>query len=226
MPFSEEWEKDTYSKGKQINSYPFSDLISLVMRFAKQTINCSSRILELGCGTGPNIQFFLDNEFKYFGIEGASSAVRYIEEKFGQQVSVKADDFTKAIPYQDEYFDLMVDRSAVTHNTMQEIEKVINECHRVLKNDCLMIITDWFSKMHSDAANIDAGESDIEGKLQSGQFKDVGVVHFFSEQEIKKLFSKKWEIIYLCHKIKDKIIPAGGSRKSAVFDIVAKKIAI
>ncbi len=224
MPFSEEWEKENYSQGKQINKYPFTDLISLVSGYFKQyDKSYTPSVLELGCGTGPNIQFFLDNKFEYNGIEGANSAVKIIKERFGNRANIKNCDFTLNIPFENDYCDLVVDRSAITHNTKSEIVKVVGECHRVLKNNGLMIIIDWFSTRHSMTAHGDEVENNTKNNYRNGQFKGVGIVHYFDEQEIREMFSGGWEIIYLLHKTKNQIIPDSKNGVSATYNIVVKK---
>ena len=54
MGFSAEWEKQ-YQKNQQMSIWPWSDLISYVMRYTK--INASYKVLEIGCGAGANIPF-------------------------------------------------------------------------------------------------------------------------------------------------------------------------
>src|SRR4029077_14742021 len=56
MGFSKEWD-DCYRRGGQAIKWPWSDVISLVMRHARPT-GSEFRVLELGCGSGANIPFF------------------------------------------------------------------------------------------------------------------------------------------------------------------------
>ena len=51
-----EWEQ-TYKNGKQLSVWPWTKLISLVKRHTD--IKQSMRVLELGCGVGANIPFFV-----------------------------------------------------------------------------------------------------------------------------------------------------------------------
>jgi len=55
MVFSKEWEI-CYREKKQMSLWPWSDLISYVMRYCKPTSNYFN-VLELGCGAGANIPF-------------------------------------------------------------------------------------------------------------------------------------------------------------------------
>ena len=57
MTFSQEWD-NRFKENKNISIWPWSDLVSFVMRYAKPS-NPQFRVLELGCGAGANIPFFL-----------------------------------------------------------------------------------------------------------------------------------------------------------------------
>jgi hypothetical protein len=67
MNFSKEWES-IYQEGKQLTVWPMSDLVSYVMRHAKPS-GKQFRVLEIGCGAGANIPFFLSLGVEYFGVQ-------------------------------------------------------------------------------------------------------------------------------------------------------------
>ena len=69
------WEL-TYKKGMHINSWPWSDLVSLVNKYAKSDQNSKIKILELGCGTGNNIPF-LSSLGQYWGVDFSGTAVEF-----------------------------------------------------------------------------------------------------------------------------------------------------
>jgi len=214
-----EWEK-IYSEGKQIVQWPWSDLISYVMRYSD--IKEGSKILELGCGTGANIPFFLSLGVDYYGIEQSQTAVNYILDKY-PNVNVKVGDFCSSIDFNIE-FDLIVDRASVTHNTTKDIKKCLELVHNKLKSDGKYIGIDWFSIQHSDY--IDCSNYIINDFLsccnfQQGQFKDVGITHFSNETHLKKLFNK-YNIEVLQEKIINNIIPNNESQFAA-FNFVATK---
>ena len=65
MTFSNKWETCYKNKTHSMNNWPFSDLVSYVMRFSKPG-KSKIRVLELGCGSGANIPFLLSkwNQFR------------------------------------------------------------------------------------------------------------------------------------------------------------------
>ena len=78
MTFSKEWSL-IYKKNLQINNWPFSELISYTIRFSKLN-KTKFRVLELGCGSGPNIPFFLSLNAEYFGIDGSTIIINKLKK--------------------------------------------------------------------------------------------------------------------------------------------------
>src|SRR6202030_1413326 len=105
-----------------ISIWPWSDLVSYVNRYASSTKGYR-RVLELGCGVGANIPFFLKQGSDYSSIEGSAAAVASLHEAYPTlRERIVVGDFTQAIPFSGP-FDLVVDRSALTHNTTAAISR-------------------------------------------------------------------------------------------------------
>lgn len=215
------WEL-IYKQGKQIVNWPWSDLISFVMRHGD--IKQGSKILELGCGTGGNIPFFLSLGVEYYGIEQSQTAIDYILSKY-PNVNVKTGDFCKEINF-DVEFDLICDRASVTHNTTKNIEKCLKLIHKKLKINGKYIGIDWFSVNHTDfnypVSEFIKNDSFSCYNFQQGQFKDVGITHFSNERHIKKLF-KKFNIKILQEKLIHNIIPDDNDYTLASYNFIAIK---
>ena len=56
MSFSTEWDI-LYQTNKQVSVWPWTELVVLVMKYKPR--EGVPYVLELGCGTGANISFFL-----------------------------------------------------------------------------------------------------------------------------------------------------------------------
>lgn len=214
MVFSTQWEENQYAQDKQVVLYPFSDVVSLVTKFiCRDGLPACPKVLEIGCGTGPNIQFFLDMGWGYYGLDGAQSAVAFINNRFGDRVDVHCHDFSEEWPFGDGVFDLVFDRSAVTHNRTEDIPGILQEAWRVLRPEARFLGVDWFSA----ESQISRGNGQ-----QDWCSEDYGVFHFFSEEEIRELFDEKfWKLLYLRLKRKHQIFP--DTSVSSHYDLLVSK---
>lgn len=220
MSFSKEWD-ERYNADTNLSIWPWSDVVSYVMRYARpNTADC--RVLELGCGAGANIPFFQNLGVQYYSIEGSISIVERLWERFpALKDRIVAGDFTADIPFP-EQFDLIVDRSSLTHNTTSAIHGCLELVYQKLKPNGKFIGIDWFSTLHPDSKN-GVPDEDIYTRrdFTHGQFAHVGRVHFSDKAHLLELFSK-YEITIMEHKIIQREIPETGLTL-AVWNFVAEK---
>jgi SAM-dependent methyltransferase len=205
MTFSKEWDS-RYKENTNMSVWPWSDLVSYVKRYVHLTKN--SRVLELGCGAGANIPFFLSLGVKYYSIEGSATMVNKLKKKFPNiRENIVFGDFTQNIPFS-KSFDLVIDRSSLTHNTTKGIMECLENVNQKLKGGGKYVGIDWFSTSHSyykkGGKIID---SFTRNRFQNGQFQNVGVVHFSNKAHLQNLF-KNFEFLVLEHKIIKKEIPS------------------
>ena len=218
MTFSKEWNK-RYEKHSDMSIWPWSDLVSYVMRYSHS--NKKLRVLEIGCGAGANIPFFLSLGYKYYGIEGSAIIIDKLKRRFPIiKKNIVTGDFTSEIPF-DGKFDLVIDRSSLTHNTTEGIKKCLDLVYDKMKNDSKYIGIDWFSTSHQDYSRAIKVDKYTRSGYTKGQFANVGIVHFSNKSHLKKLF-KKFEILALEHKIVISQIPE--KKEFASWNFVAKKI--
>lgn len=220
MVFSKEWEQ-RYKDNTNMSIWPWSDLVSYVNRYAG--ITSQSSILELGCGAGANIPFFLYLGVKYYAIEGSATIVNELKRKFPNlQENIMAGDFTSDITFS-ENFDIIVDRSSLTHNSTEEIVKCLKNIENKMKPGGKYIGIDWFSTQHA-AFNQECTIEDefTRSNYQSGQFKNVGMVHFSNKEHLQELF-KNFNFLVLEHKIVKKEIPLSNDVFASWNFVVQKK---
>jgi len=220
MTFSIEWEK-RFTENKSISIWPWSDLVSYVMRYSNLTYPKFS-VLELGCGAGANIPFFLSLNVDYYAMEGSTTIINTLKEKFPSiKKNLFVGDFTKEIPFS-QNFDLIVDRSSITHNPLDGVQQCLDLIYKKLKNNGKYIGIDWFSTIHSDYKHGKSTKDKHTKKdFQTGQFKNVGMVHFSDKSHLVDLF-KKFKILILEHKIIHKEIP-NNNQIFASWNLVAQK---
>ena len=199
MTFSNEWEK-LYSKNFHMSVWPWSDLISYVKRYVKFPTS-SYNVLELGCGAGANIPFFLSLNANYHGLDGSQTIIENLKQQFPQiKENLLIEDFTKEIPFENK-FDLIVDRAALTCNSSFAIKNCLNLISNKLSDNGIFIGIDWYSTEHSEYSNGKNTNDEYTKKdFVKGTFKDTGLVHFSSKQHLEELFSE-FKFLILEHKI-------------------------
>ncbi len=121
--------QETYSN---IDIYLFDQLL-------KGTYLHCKKVLDIGCGSGRNLHYFLQNSYDVFGLDQSSDAVNNVRSLSSalapnnpiENFSVaNADD----LPFSDETFNLVIS-SAVLHFAKNEehFDAMVNEAFRVLK---------------------------------------------------------------------------------------------
>ncbi|HTC00536.1 MAG TPA: class I SAM-dependent methyltransferase [Ferruginibacter sp.] len=219
--FSKEWE-NTYKAGAHTSIWPWSDLVSFVMRYAKPN-KSTYKVLELGCGPGANIAFFKSLDIEYFAIEGSESIVNSLHKKYPElKRNILPGDFTNSIAF-DGKFDLIIDRASLTHNTTNAIKNALKLVSEKLLPGGVFIGIDWFSTEHSDYKKGRSGDDQYTRTgMQEGQFVGLGRVHFSDQKHIEDLF-KDYVFITMQHKTVRTTIP-GNNHTFASWNFAAKKL--
>jgi SAM-dependent methyltransferase len=219
VSFSNEWD-ERYQENTHMSIWPWSDLVSLVMKYKPQKERF--KVLELGCGYGANIPLFSSLGVDYYAVDGSETIVRKLHQKYPQyNDNIFVGDFTQSIP--DQKFDLIIDRAALTHNSEQAIKESLNACHKQLIDGGKFIGVDWFSDQCSDYAKGEMTE-DIwtKSNFNESHFSDVGKTHFSNEEHLLGLF-EKFKILSMTHKISSEKIP-NNDWTLATWNFVAEKV--
>jgi len=218
MGFSNAWE-EIYQRNEQDAIWPWSHLISLAHHYGN--LHEGMRVLELGCGAGANIPFFLSQKADYYGIDGSATTIARLQKRFeGQNVHLAQADFSKDVHYGGT-FDLVIDRAAVTHNATVDIEQVIALAMNVLRPGGRYMGMDWFSTKYDDFTKEQAEEVDAHTRIfRTGYFVGMGAVHFSDKQHLRELF-KGGKFLYLTEKIEQHHVPE--EHQTAAWDFVVEK---
>ncbi|MES2428828.1 MAG: class I SAM-dependent methyltransferase [Bacteroidota bacterium] len=113
--------------------------IYLFDQLLKGTYSNCNRVLDIGCGSGRNLHYFLRNCYEVFGVDQNPDAIistRSLSASLApnnppENFSVAA---AEALPFADESFDLVIS-SAVLHFAKggQHFDDMVSEAFRVLK---------------------------------------------------------------------------------------------
>lgn len=181
------WDK-IYGRNEQISVWPWSDLVSIVMRYAKPETQ-DFKVLELGCGAGANIPFFLSLGVEYSAIEASEVIVSRLHKKFPNlEEKIIAGDFTKELP--SGQFDLIVDRGSLTNNRTEAIKFCLQRCYDQLKPDGKFVGIDWYSTKSSSYFQGQVEDDWTRINFPRGPFVDAFRVHFSDKEHLLELFAK------------------------------------
>jgi len=220
MMIAKEWE-ERYLVGKSHSLWPWTDLIKYVKRYANLVEG--DKVLELGPGIGANIPYFLSIGVQYYAIEGSPTAVKLIRDKYPEIADkVVNADFTKIIPF-DEKFDLVIDRSSLTHNTTMSILDSLAFIAEKLKPAGKFVGIDWFAWEHGErvgrVTEDNAGDP-FTFMFNAGKFSGCGAVHFSTKEHLSSIFAESgFEIELLEYKESQIITPE--KNKEATWNLVA-----
>jgi SAM-dependent methyltransferase len=216
------WE-DIYAAGRMGVVWPWSDVISLVMRYARPNMEpARCRVIELGCGSGANIPFFAALGVDYHGIEASPTAIARLRQAFPQfSRNLQVGDFAASWPVAGT-FDLVVDRAAITHNDMESIASTFAEIRRRLKPAGKLVCVDLFSAASSEAnAGEPGSEEGTRVNFTDGPLAGTGLAHFFEEAELYSLLTG-FDLMHLQHKAVTTIGPAS-RRDLSSWSLVARR---
>lgn len=179
------------------------------------------RVLELGCAVGANVPLFEEIGADYRAIEGSDAAIGVLLERFPHlRDRIARADFTAGFPFEGP-FDMIVDRSALTHNATGAIQRTLERVHEALRPGGWYLGIDWFSMRHTDAgmSHVDEDQWTRTG-YTSGRFAGIGRVHFADEAHLRDLFAA-FEIEVLDEKVVEQ--RAKDHACVATWNVVARK---
>jgi ubiquinone/menaquinone biosynthesis C-methylase UbiE len=147
------------------------------------------RILDLACGTGRHALFLAKQGFELYATDMAGTALKMAREKAGNlglnNIHFQEHDM-RSIPFADGFFDAAVCTLAIHHGTAAQIQKTVDEIHRVLKPGGTFI-TDMPSVDTDRRATVQEIEKNTYLFVHSDMEDDVPH-HYATREEIKVFF--------------------------------------
>ena len=148
LDYLNQWEVN-YIAGKEINFYPFHDLVSFYFHSRNLLPVSSERsihTLDIGCGCGNNLWFLAEQGLDVIGIDVSPSAIQYTKKIMenrkvkGQVIVSSFQNYSGA----NESFDFIIDRACLTHNPIDFIE-CVEKVFNLLKSGGLFYtwVFDW-----------------------------------------------------------------------------------
>ncbi|HXK55008.1 MAG: class I SAM-dependent methyltransferase [Gammaproteobacteria bacterium] len=196
MNFDRSWE-EIYKAGR-FQRYPWDSVVSFVFRYAPRDVPRESvRILEVGCGAAANLWFAAREGFSVTGLEGSKSAISYAKQRFkedGLTGDLHVGDFTQ-LPYDNEIFDLVIDRGALTCVNDSAMNSAISEIYRVMKPNAVFHFNPY-ADSHSGLLEGVARSDGLTEIPVGAKSANPGLINFVSRKRLDQLFGPvQWEII-------------------------------
>ena len=152
--------------------------------FKEKKIN---NIIELGAGLGRDSIFFAKNNIKIQALDYSSSGIEIINHKIKKDnlsnyISTKLFDVREKLPFKDNSIDACYSHMLYCMAlTIDDLQKLNNEIHRILKPNGLNIYT----VRHTNDGDYKNGKHIGEDLYENDGF----IVHYFSEEKVNSLLN-------------------------------------
>jgi len=192
------WEKK-YSSG-HMERYPWDSVVSFVFRnYPRNKQRKDVKVLEVGCGTGSNLWFAAREGFSVAGVDGSPSAIEAAQRRFSEDClsgDLIVADFTK-LPFEDNQFDLVIDRGSLVCCGLLAGKQAIREIHRVMCPSGRFFFNPY-SDRHSSCSSGRKGPDGLTLDIADGAMVGVGQICFYGRQHVIDALSD-FSIISLQH---------------------------
>jgi len=201
VSFDPVWEREIYACGRHLNRYPFDIVVSFVYRYRpREKPHGETTILEVGCGAANNLWFAAREGFRVSGVDASESAIAFARRRFaedGLAADLRVGDFT-ALPFQDEVFDLVIDRGALTCCGYSDALRAISEIRRVLRTGGRFLFNPY-SDRHSSRIAGRPGPDGLTLDISGGTLAGVGQLCFWRREQLDEACAPGWEVLSLQH---------------------------
>ena len=181
---SQHWEKNFSNKPEMFGLEPSISAKKALNFFKEKKIN---NIIELGAGLGRDSIFFAKNNLKIQALDYSSSGIKIINHKIKKDnlsnyISTKLFDVREKLPFKDNSIDACYSHMLYCMAlTIDDLQKLNNEIHRILKPNGLNIYT----VRHTNDGDYKNGKYIGEDLYENDGF----IVHYFSEEKVNSLLN-------------------------------------
>ena len=181
---SQHWEKNFSNKPEMFGLEPSISAKKALNFFKEKKIN---NTIELGAGLGRDSIFFAKNNIKIQALDYSSSGIEIINHKIKKDnlsnyISTKLFDVREKLPFKDNSIDACYSHMLYCMAlTIDDLQKLNNEIHRILKPNGLNIYT----VRHTNDGDYKNGNHIGEDLYENDGF----IVHYFSEEKVNSLLN-------------------------------------
>lgn len=154
------------------------------------------RVLDLGCGVGPNALYIAEHGAQVVGIDISPTAIAIAQQRAreaGMHIDYRVGDFGSRLPFPNESFDLVLDIMASNSLTERERDMYLTEMHRILTPGGYIIYRGLCKDGDTNAKNLvrvfPGPERDTYVMPKMGLTERV-----FSEADFRKLYGTQFTV--------------------------------
>jgi SAM-dependent methyltransferase len=186
--FDVTWER--VHRNQDWGKYPSEEVIRFVARNFYSKDRNTVKLLDAGCGSG-SITWYLAREgFRVFAFDGSKTAIMKAANRLKQEnltANIVVGDAIN-LNYGEKFFDGIIDSAMICANTVKNIEKILKEFHRMLKDNGKIFSTGLFKVGMTGYGSGKKIEEHTYQDIEIGNLADIGTVHFFDEDQIRTLW--------------------------------------
>lgn len=180
------WEE--IHANQEWGKYPAEHVIRFIARNYYDKNRTMTKILDYGCGGGAHTWYLAREGFDTYAFDGAPSAIKKVENRM-QQENLQAHLIVcdaGTTPYENDFFDAVVDNFCVSQNTTEEIKEIYREIYRILKPGGKLLTAQFGKRTDGYGTGIQIDENTWSG-IDNRNLNDVGKIHFADKEEISKI---------------------------------------
>ena len=179
------WNK-IYSKGEQLNAYPYSELVAFFFRRKFKTRK-GFKVLDVGCGSGVHSFFCANNGGHIVAVDGSFYAIEEAKKRFYHpRIEYVESNFDSFNPGRKK-FDLILDRCSTSQNSPKIIQAFYKKIQRNL-NPGAWIFWQGFCLDNSGRSYGIKQKDGSWNNFSGGVFKQLGTTSFLSEAQVREIF--------------------------------------
>lgn len=198
MPWDPVW--DSVFASNEWGKYPAEELIRFVARSFysyPRALRSSIKILEIGCGPGANLWFCAREGFTIFGIDGSQNAINRANQRLDTEVpgwlgQLSVGDISD-LPYDDDYFDAVIDNEAVCCNSLEDSLAIYKETSRVLKPTGKLFVRTFSPDTYGYGTGVQIAADAF--LCSEGPLKNLGYARFTQKHDLAYLLGPQIKIL-------------------------------
>jgi ubiquinone/menaquinone biosynthesis C-methylase UbiE len=207
--YKKEWNQ-SYQRKENYLFYPNEDVIRFFQKYIKKSSINNKKVLDLGCGVGRHINFFIENGYYPIGVDISNIALKACKSILNSKgYKIKKDFFLienkkNQLPISSNSIYCLIANASLDSMPTYLIKNMIEEMYRVLKTNRFGFVSLISGSVNNRRKGKFIGKYD---QIVSEKHENKTVQSYFNYKRILSLF-KKFEIteIYKNNKIIKKTI--------------------